>query len=467
MQGSDGHSMGSQSNETNDDHKAYRKPSAVSPQYLSAQHTNVQSSEKFPNQSSNNSSIQANESSGVLGDDSAGMSLAHKLTHKTPSSHIEYSMISNGPAHGARRAAVWGRTPAKKNLSMESIDLPSEDEAEIERLEFTKNDLQNRIEEEAKGNAVLQAGLESRKHALQERRLALEQDVARLQEQLKKERELRAVLEGRLEMSQGSLSVSAGIDEKTKAELEEIAQVEADVINLKQTADNLGMQLNQQREHNYGLVHFSRNQPQQTNHQEKLRDKEKEVETPATLHIPEKSASKLDPVHNSKSAGVTTTSSSAETVLVRPALINSKKFGARGEGAAATSSAMSKLSNRLNFLKERRSQIANELQNLDKGRITGPSSIQNLDKFHRIDGQSVYNSEKGSGLDGSQFLQNAEKLRTLSDGRSPQNIDKGRLEDQFAPNLERGKSESFPKVEKGRRSRSEGHPLVPPRTYSR
>ena len=47
---------------------------------------------------------------------------------------------------------------------------------------------------------------------------------------------------------------------KTKAELEEIARVKADVINLKQKADDLGMQLNQQREQNYGLAHGLGNQ---------------------------------------------------------------------------------------------------------------------------------------------------------------------------------------------------------------
>lgn len=45
--------------------------------------------------------------------------------------------------------------------------------------------------------------------------------------------------------------------QKTKAELEEIVRVEADVTNLKQTADDLGMQLNQQCELNSGFAHGS------------------------------------------------------------------------------------------------------------------------------------------------------------------------------------------------------------------
>eukprot|EP00261_Vitis_vinifera_P032407 XP_019073650.1 PREDICTED: uncharacterized protein LOC104878161 [Vitis vinifera] len=40
-----------------------------------------------------------------------------------------------------------------------------------------KTDLQNRVAEEAKGNAILQASLERRKQALQECRSALEQDI--------------------------------------------------------------------------------------------------------------------------------------------------------------------------------------------------------------------------------------------------------------------------------------------------
>lgn len=148
----------------------------------------------------------------------------------------------------------------------------------------------------------------------------------------------------------------------------------------------------------------------------------------------------------------------------------------------STSSALSKLTNRLNFLKERRSQIASELQNIDKGRSSGTSvqsferasgsgsrhSVQNPDNVHgTMDKQSVYNSEKGLEIRSSHSLQifeNTERVR-ITDSGSHQNFDRGIMEAQSAPNLERGKSESFPKVDKGRRS--EGHPHLPPRTYSR
>lgn len=44
------------------------------------------------------------------------------------------------------------------------------------------------------------------------------------------------------------------MDMKTKAELEEIALAEADVARLKQKVAELHLQLNQQRQHQYGSV---------------------------------------------------------------------------------------------------------------------------------------------------------------------------------------------------------------------
>jgi hypothetical protein len=84
----------------------------------------------------------------------------------------------------------------------------------IHRLEVTRNDLRTRIAKEAKGNAILQASLEIRKQALHDRRLALEQDVARLQEQLQAERDLRAALEIGLNMSAVQLSAAQTFDSK-------------------------------------------------------------------------------------------------------------------------------------------------------------------------------------------------------------------------------------------------------------
>ncbi|KAK4407462.1 Rho GTPase-activating protein 7 [Sesamum angolense] len=153
----------------------------------------------------------------------------------------------------AKKSAFWERKNARRTPSTESIDSSGEEELAIQRLEIVKNDLRQRIAKEARGNAILQASLERRKQALHERRLALEQDVARLQEQLQAERDLRAALEVGLSMSSGQFSGSRAMDSKTRAELEEIALAEADVARLKQKVAELHHQLNQQRQHHYGL----------------------------------------------------------------------------------------------------------------------------------------------------------------------------------------------------------------------
>ncbi|KAJ6716292.1 RHO GTPASE-ACTIVATING PROTEIN 7-LIKE [Salix koriyanagi] len=202
-----------------------------------------------------------------------------------------------------KRSTFWGRSNARKTHSMESVDSSGEEELAIQRLEITKNDLRHRIAKEARGNAILQASLERRKQALHERRLALEQDVvifssshvafsfqcftcfvslllftlnvkivvARLQEQLQAERDLRAALEVGLSMSSGQFTSSHGMDSKTRAELEEIALAEADVARLKQKVAELHHQLNQQRQHHYGSLsdandrfqHVQNHNPQQ------------------------------------------------------------------------------------------------------------------------------------------------------------------------------------------------------------
>ncbi|KAL7174380.1 hypothetical protein ACSBR2_033611 [Camellia fascicularis] len=153
-----------------------------------------------------------------------------------------------------KRSTFLGRNTARKAPSTESIDSSGEEELAIQRLEITKNDLRHRIAKGARGNAILQASLERRKQALHERRLALEQDVPRLQEQLQAERNLRAALEVGLSMSSGQFSSSCGMDSKTMAELEEIALAEADVARLKQKVAELHHQLNQQCQHQYSSL---------------------------------------------------------------------------------------------------------------------------------------------------------------------------------------------------------------------
>ncbi|KAJ8446853.1 hypothetical protein Cgig2_016163 [Carnegiea gigantea] len=141
-----------------------------------------------------------------------------------------------------------------KSPSVEPIDSSGEEELAIQRLVTIKNDLRHQIANEVRGNAALQASLERRKHAVHEHRLALEQDIQRLQKQLQAEKDLRAALEVGLSMSPGQLSGSYGMDPKIRAELEEIALAEADVARLKQKVAELHCQLNLQRRHHFGLL---------------------------------------------------------------------------------------------------------------------------------------------------------------------------------------------------------------------
>ncbi|XP_015074058.1 rho GTPase-activating protein REN1 isoform X2 [Solanum pennellii] len=368
--------------------------------------------ESVPPLSRENSRARGNESAEQVGPGQIEPSTSQKSTN-----------MLNGPLNSVRRAAIWGRTPAKKNLSMESIEIPFDEEEEIQRLEAIKADLQTRIQQEAKGNALLQESLEKRKDALHVRRLALEKDVTKLQEQLQREKELRILLEAGLE---GKLPATSSIDGMMKNEPQKIAQAEADVNNLKQRADDLGLHLSKQREQNSKLLADSGNQPQQSlNNQGKSKGKHTDMET--SKYEASKQAD------SSQSAN-----SSVEAEMSRAASASIRKSTSRNEGANTTTSALSKLTNRLNFLKERRTQIASELQHLDKNQSD----------------QAVKNNGK---VQASQS-QTAEKNR-LDDRQSLQHPDQG-TKKEVHPNLDKVKSDSLPNTEKGRA-------VVPPRTNSR
>ncbi|GLJ12541.1 hypothetical protein SUGI_0193210 [Cryptomeria japonica] len=312
---------------------------------------------------------------------------------------------SNGSVSAVKRPSIWNRnTMNKKNQSSEPTE-SSEEERVIQRLEMTKNELRNKIAKEAKGNAVLQASLERRKQALHERRLALEQDVSRLQEQLQAERDLRAALEIGLSISSGNFSSSRTMDSKTRAELEEIAHAEADVARLKQKVAELHVQLNQQRQHYGSLIetgdryqHVKSLQAQQKIlqqdvdltlamcHHERQKNSEDSVmgsdwrtSRPPTLpsvknrqlpwrHRPDS----MSPV-DSKSTEAST-SLSTEEITNEPDVhsgIKSNLIEAEGTDSAAyqrqpiASSALVELTTRLDFFKERRSQLMEQLHNLD------------------------------------------------------------------------------------------------------
>ncbi|XP_057774839.1 rho GTPase-activating protein REN1 [Salvia miltiorrhiza] len=320
------------------------------------------------------------------------------------------------------RKPNWGRAAGKKNLSMESIDLPLEDEAAIQKLEFLQTDLQSKILNEAATNSLLQDGLDARKYELHERRLSLEKEVAGLLQQLQKEIELKKALEAALRISQLPLSVSSLIDDQVKAELEVVTQAEANVTNLKEKADDLEFQLRQQREQNYRLGQDISNQLHQNANQLKSFKKEKQMdgghssstsdnlsrskqsdkqgndrnkkrESSSSLNIPLPQNQQADTVQNPKS--------NSETGTTR----SSSRKSSKGEGSNSTN-ALSKLSNRLNFLKERRSQIATELQNLDKGRNAAQHLEQGGESEQR---RHSHQESRGKSSDRSQHGDKARK----------------------------------------------------------
>ncbi|KAH9790226.1 Rho GTPase-activating protein 7 [Citrus sinensis] len=315
----------------------------------------------------------------------------------------------------AKRSAFWGRSNARKTSSVESIDSSGEEELAIQRLEITKNDLRHRIAKEARGNAILQASLERRKQALHERRLALEQDVSRLQEQLQAERDLRAALEVGLSMSSGQFSSSRGMDSKTRAELEEIALAEADVARLKQKVAELHHQLNQQRQHHYGSLsdacdryqnvqnHNSQQEARETgwgqaatwrflqqdfdstlafvNHERKQRTEEnllgadwrnikgQGLATGSSNRLPRKQFVESTSLSDSKSTEASTNVSMDELCGVDSASVPSTSRPIEATDYArhpsTASSALVELTTRLDFFKERRSQLMEQLHNLD------------------------------------------------------------------------------------------------------
>ncbi|GAY41509.1 hypothetical protein CUMW_060010 [Citrus unshiu] len=490
--------VGSKSPERNDNSEINQNPSSTSHEKALPQNEDVKDSKNIQNQSENNSSRQVNESAELLVDVSSGTSSEFKLNCQSPKSCLEKSSpVSNESVYGSKRPTVWGRTAARKNLSMESIDGPSDNEVEIQRLEDTKSDLQRKIADEVKGNEILEASLESRKKALHERRLALENDVARLKDQLQKERDKRTAMEAGLGEFKGSFPIPDTIDEKTKVELGEIAQAETDIINLKQKAKDLRVQLSEQLEKNDGFVGDSSNQLHQTS--TKLKDKQRDNEAAAerlrikvlvqqevnkdgaaesdnekkreSLSFP----NKLPPQNQQVDSMHTVTSRST-------APINSRKSGTRSEGSNPTSFALTKLTTRLNFLKERRSQIANELMDKSRGSSQGSEpqqSLQNQEKSQASEIQPVPQSEKGRECESSQSIQNLDK-GIGKEGQSVQDSEKFRKSNIYSTHtedggqrpetscLDRGKSEGHMSYESDKSQRLDGQSHnMPTRTFSR
>ncbi|KAF0910835.1 hypothetical protein E2562_004801 [Oryza meyeriana var. granulata] len=232
-----------------------------------------------------------------------------KLNVRSSSSRAKFMEKSSSSRNKSKRT-LWGRTSARKDLSAEEIDYCSDDETLIEKLENNKTDLQSKITKE----------------------------VENLRDQLQKERNLRASLEsGLMNLRRGQVSFPSTIDIKIKADLEEVAAAEADILNLKQKVSDLRGQLNNQVQMSSTSLCDSCNK--RLLNTDKLTEDEQNT-----------ASSNVGP--NSISDMVSATDMES----------------------GAVPSALAKLTNRLNFLKERRALLASEMQNLDLARPPGPTA---------------------------------------------------------------------------------------------
>ncbi|XP_057441433.1 rho GTPase-activating protein 7 [Lotus japonicus] len=360
---------------------------------------------------SKENSVDEKDAPNVLPSTESYRSMGEILSSMDPGNHLPVPGIESGSGKqtskasssnlSSKRSTFWGRSNPRKTPSVDSVDSSGEEELAIQRLEIAKSDLQHRIAKEARGNAILQASLERRKQALHERRLALEQDVSRLQEQLQAERDLRAALEVGLSMSTGQLSSSRGMDSKTKAELEEIALAEADVARLKQKVAELHHQLNQQRQHHYGSLtdvgdryQHAQNQPQPRflqqdfdstlafcNHERKQRTEESVLGTDwrnikgqiLASGNGSRQPSRKQFIDSSPSDSKSTEASTSMSVDELGVVDSAASVPSTSRAAEVTefarhpvaSSTLVELTTRLDFFKERRSQLMEQLHNLD------------------------------------------------------------------------------------------------------
>ncbi|KAG7550398.1 Rho GTPase activation protein [Arabidopsis thaliana x Arabidopsis arenosa] len=310
------------------------------------------------------------------------------VTPSTPTA-LRYTTSVEKPASkttgsstvNSKRSSSWGRGNGKKTPAKGSFDSSGNDELLIQRLEHMKDELRQRIAKEAKGNAALQASLERRKQALHERRLALEQDVGRLQEQLQAERDLRSALEVGLSISCGQFSSQAA-DSKTRAELEEIALAEADVARLKQKVAELHHQLNQQRQHHLSSLPDAQSHHQFLhNHNTQLKSFQQDFDSILVNHERNQRTDETSLRADWRNGRGNTRQVPGSPSLNAASLgIPMEEFSpvmdyGRNHHPPAASAALMELTTRLDFFKERRSQLMEQIQNLDLNYGSSSSSL--------------------------------------------------------------------------------------------
>ncbi|KAL6645888.1 hypothetical protein ACP70R_017496 [Stipagrostis hirtigluma subsp. patula] len=344
------------------------------------------------------SDIPEDDGSYVSGEDDMEEDLDHNTEHSSGGSECDSNIRIDNTDDKVR-----------KDLSTEETGrcTDNDDEAHIKKLENSKGLLHSKITDEVKENAILQTSLERRKGTLHERRLALEKEVENLRDQLQKERSLRASLEsGLMNMRRGQVSFPSTIDSKTKADLEEVATAEADIMNLKQKVSDLRVQLNNQVELSSTSLCESCNK--------RLQNTDKLVEDEQNAALSSESGSSIEAMADTEQSRKHTTQhspSSADKHNTNTGVASKGETDKDGQdgpvssnwnfalqysnipltsrlqginahsrakpeenGGAGAPSALAKLTNRLNFLKERRALLASEMQNLDLARPSAPTA---------------------------------------------------------------------------------------------
>ncbi|KAL7582500.1 hypothetical protein Lser_V15G44572 [Lactuca serriola] len=274
------------------------------------------------------------------------------------------------------------KTKIKKGSPLESIDLVTEQQAEILRLEAAKIKLKERIEAEAKRNTVLKEDLVKKKNSLEARRVSLAEGVSRLEEELQKEK-----------ASQGAIQSSVD----TNADPDDTHQV---------VADDSGLQ-NQPREQSSGSQPLSPDLG-------KVKDKEKDRLSKTTSHRRKETHSSKE--HVDKNPFHSFSSKHPERSISK--CTSSRRPPSKAE-AANTTSALSKITNRLNFLKEKRTQIADDLQNVDKDC-----------KTHKQQNRGSKKWSESPPIPDESHIQSSDKGKESSFQQKETSMDKGRSEDQ-------------------------------------
>ncbi|XP_076890324.1 uncharacterized protein LOC143541370 [Bidens hawaiensis] len=191
----------------------------------------------------------------------------------------------------------------------------------------------------------------SKTKALEAHRQHLKQEVARLEEKLQKELELRKKLETGIMISQQALFSQFPTDEKA----------ESDVISISKKYNDLELQSSnaeKENDDNEATVTSQESKDTQSN--------KHQVHSYSTKLPPHK---QLDPTRSSKE-----TSSSKD--MKRSSTNKPKRLNSRNE---TTGSTMSKITNGLNFLKEKSNHLADELQSMKSQKHTRKGSQDEFD----------------------------------------------------------------------------------------